>query len=318
MDVPAPHRPTARLLDEREHAARGFDVAGLRTDNEDGVGPRHRDDLHVAAEAAIVAPAQRRFHCGCKILRVARVDGQDRVGLVRKHVDIERVHKIDQRLPRPRFAADEHGITRLIGGDLGARADELLQHLRQLFRRRVAQRNRDDPRRSGAARRDAAGSIRRDDAIKAITLHEPRAVLGEQRLKRRQQRRARHRTCRMQGRGAMHGRIDRVVDLQQRAENLRRDLANVGVGEVEHDVAGRRFVRRRRRGEARRGAERYADRRGGWWFANRPADAHVGRADLAAEPCRFARGRARQGLDHRLNWFFASGERDQGGREQQQ
>ena len=39
-------------------------------------------------------------------------------------------------------------------------------------------------------------------------------------------------------RGAVHRRIDRVVDPQDVAEDLRGHLADVGVGEVQRDVAG--------------------------------------------------------------------------------
>ena len=40
----------------------------------------------------------------------------------------------------------------------------------------------------------------------------------------------------MQRRGAAHGRVDRVIDLQNCAQDLGNDLPDVGIGKIEADI----------------------------------------------------------------------------------
>ncbi len=210
-------------------------------------------------ERAAALAAESILQRACEVLRVARSGRKQRIGLPGQQIDVERLDQIGDRRARRRLAAEDQRVSSGIGQDAGGASRERLQHFRQLLGARVAQRQHDaaagcvNPRAAPAGGGRCAGSGGRngggrDHLVDAARLHEGGVVLREQRLQRRHELRVREWGCRMQRRGAVHGRVDRIVDVQNAPEYLGHDLADVGVREIQrHRPALRQSAGRRGR-----------------------------------------------------------------------
>ena len=93
----------------------------------------------------------------------------------------------------------------------------------------------------------AHGGGLRHDQVQAAVAHHRRAVHAQQRLQRRRQRFARDARRRADGHRAADRRVDRVVLVEDVAQDVAHDFAQVGALEVEHDAAAGGLGRRRRR-----------------------------------------------------------------------
>ena len=151
-----------------------------------------------------------------------------------------------------------------ISDDLAAIAGVLLQDLGEFVGRRKVQRHDD------AVVADARGGVRAgrrgrrgNHAVQRAGLQQRGAVLNQQRLQQRQQLRSCNGMRRVQGHHAMHGRIDRIIHAKDGAQDLRHHLAQIGVREVERDVAAGIPCACRRKTRHARHAERDLHRRRG-------------------------------------------------------
>jgi hypothetical protein len=159
-----------------------------------------------------------------------------------------------------------------------------LQNLGQICRRGIAERH--DGRAGEAVAASEIGPAARTArhyAIEPVRAHQGGAVLDQKRLQGRQQLVPPERPHCVQRGGAVNRRVNGVILTEDPAENLGHDLADVGVGEIERDVAApghdsegcRRAARRRR-------AIRRLCRRQGFRRANRATDTRGGSGSAAA------------------------------------
>ena len=241
IDVPASRRGIFDPAREPEEPLRRFQIARLRGDHENRVDPRHRHHAHHALERALAPGLQDLLEPGRDFRHVAIAGRKERKGLPGEHIDVEGADQPNQALADRRVATDDQRVTPGIGGDLAALADIGFEQLGEVFGRGIAQ---CDHLSAGAGRVRPAdrvgnpGGGRRHDDIEPVFFDQRGAVLVEHGFERRQQRRARHRRAGLDRCRAMHVGVDRKVELQHGAENRARDLANIGVDEIQRDIAG--------------------------------------------------------------------------------
>ena len=146
----------------------------------------------------------------------------------------------------PRLAGDQQRVPAGVGGDLAALADIGLHDLGQILGRGIAQRHHHRAGGSWSAGGDRDGLRGRHDPVKRPVGDQRSAVLRQQRLRGSAPARSGSAGERCASVAAPADRwVDRVVDLQDRPEDLGDDLSYVGVGEIEADIAGRGVDRRR-------------------------------------------------------------------------
>jgi hypothetical protein len=170
-----------------------------------------------------------------EILGTTILDRQQRIGLARQHIDIESMDQADQPLAGLWCAADEQNVTAGIGCDLAIRANERLQHLGEIFGRRIAQWHRFGTGRP-FRRGDCCCLRNRHNAIQRSRLNQRSAVLGQQRLQHRQELRAAQRRIRPQRRRTMDSGVDGVIQLEGGAEDLCDDRSDIRICEIQGNV----------------------------------------------------------------------------------
>ncbi len=215
-------------LHQREHAACLIQVARIGCRHQHGIQLLQRYHPHQAGQRAAALAAEQVLHCRGEVLCSPRRHRQQRVGAAGQLIHVESLRQLDQRLARVRLGADQQRVAPRIGGYARTAAREWLDQPRERVGGGEAQRHH-----GGAARRAGAWH----DAVDAVVQHHRGPVLAQQHLQRRQQLRTRNRICGVQRRRSLHRGIDRVGQVQHGSEHLGRDLANVGIDEVERDIA---------------------------------------------------------------------------------
>ena len=240
IDMPSPRRGPLDPRGQVEEPARRIDVPWLRGHDENGVDPLHRHHPDEPGERPLALRLQHRLEFAGELGRIAFANREHRIGLAGQKIGVEGADQADQRLPDRCIATDQQRIARVVAGDLAALGDIGFEDLGEILRRGVAHRyhlgaGADG---GGAADRVGGGADRdRHDRIDPVLLDQGCAVLVEQGFERRQQGRARQRGAGFDRTGAMDAGVDRVAHLQGRAEDRARDHADIGIDEIESDVA---------------------------------------------------------------------------------
>ena len=230
--MPSAHALPAPAFDQGEDPPGILDVRWLVGDHQHRIDRLHRHHAHQVGQRPSALAAKRDLECRHGTRHVAPAHRKQRIGLPRQRIDVERADETDQCLSRGRVAHHDQRVAAGIGSDTAAGLEEWLQHLGEFHGRGVAQGYRLTAA-AGAQRRGTTSG--RHHSVEPGGLDQRGVVGGKQRLQGRHKLIPCHRGRGMQGGGPLHRRIDREVDVQDVAENLRRDLANVGVGEIERD-----------------------------------------------------------------------------------
>ena len=231
-DTPGPHRRPACALHQGKDPPRVVDVGGLIGNQQHRIDALHRHHAHHSSQRTIALAAERDLQGRRRVLRVAHGHRQQRIGLAGQGIDVEGADQADQRLPRGGIADDDQRIAVSIGGDLAAGLNKRLQDLGEFGGRGIAQRHRGIV--PPTKRRRLCGG--RYHPVNTGGLDHGGAVGGKQRLQQPHELSPCQGCRRMQCGHSVHCRIDRVIDMEDVAEDLRRHLPYVGVGEVQGDL----------------------------------------------------------------------------------
>ena len=176
-------------------------------------------------------------------------------------VDVEHVDRVHQVAQLALGSRQDQHVAQLVRAHRLRVLREGLEQPQHLAHADVAQRH-DLHREAGGqrARRVAElgrqvaadGGRLRHDHVQAAASHHRRAVHPQQRLERRGQRVARDARGRADRDGAAHRRVDRVVLVEDVAQDVADDFAQLGALEIQHDVAAGRLHGRSRRQSAAR------------------------------------------------------------------
>ena len=235
IDMPGPRGGVLELVCQPEKSSCRIDVAGLRRHYENGIDPIHRNDAHDAAESPFGLSLQYPLELAGPLCRVAVADRKEGIGLTGQDVSVESPDETDQGLADRGVPGDDYRVGRWVGGNFPALCNIGFEHLRKILRRGIAQWH---DLRAGAYRvlagDEIAGRTRRqrDHGVDPIAFDQCRTVRVEQGFERRQQRRTLHRGAGLDRPGAMHIRVDRVVQVECGPENGAYDLPNVGVDKI--------------------------------------------------------------------------------------
>ena len=198
-----------------------------------------------------------------ELARVAVTYREQGVRLAGQNVDVKRPDQADQGLPYCGIAVNHQCVAARIGGYLAAFGNIGFEYLGEVFGRGITQRHHLDARADRVCSGDLVPRVAcgdRHDGVHSVPFDQRCAVCVEQGFERRQQCGARQRRSCIDRAGTVHVGVDRVAELKSGAEDRAGDLANVGVDEVERDIAGfapgarswRQWDRRFRRHAARR------------------------------------------------------------------
>ncbi len=280
--MPAPHRLPAATLHHFERPAGFGDVIRRVGDHQHRVHARHRHHADLAGERAALLGAKRLLQRVGEIGGVAILNREQCVTLAGQRIDVEGAHEIGQSIALRGFAADDQTVAGRHGNDARAALRVGLQGFGQVLGRCIMQRHQHAARSAGAAG-NAGRRGGGQHAIDAPGFHQRRTVLLQQRLQHRDQLRAVQRHDGAQRGRAMHRRIDRVVQMQAVAENLRRDLPDIRIGEIEGNgaAAGLTGGTAQTDGRSRNGADGHA--RVGMFGADRAADPRASPPGIGAQ-----------------------------------
>ena len=176
-------------------------------------------------------------------------------------VDVERVDRLEQVLQLALGAREDQHVAQIVGAHGRRVLHERLEDAHHFADADVAQRHdlhrkagRQRALRIAELRRDVAadGGRARQDLVEAVLLDHRRAVHPQQRLERGDQRVARDARRRADRDLAADRRVDRVALVQDVAEDVPDDLAQVGALEIEDDAAAALLHHDRARTEVRR------------------------------------------------------------------
>ena len=239
--MPGPRSGVFELVGEPEKSSCRIDVAGLRRHDENGIDPIHRNDAHDAAKSTFGLSLQYPLELAGPLCRIAVADRKEGIGLTCQNVDIESPDETDQGLADRGVPGDDYRVGRRVGGNFPALCNIGFEHLGKILGRGVTQRHDLG---TGAYRVRAGDKVagrtrgQRDHGVDPIPFDQRRTIRVEQGFERRYQRRTLHRGAGLDGPGAMHVRVDRVVQVECSPENRAHDLPYVGVDKIEGYIAG--------------------------------------------------------------------------------
>ncbi len=215
-------------------------------DHQHRIHPLDRHEADDIGEGALLLAAEDGLQLAHDGLRLARLQREDAEGLTRQPVDVEGVDHVDHVDEVVLAAAEDENVAGGVRPQHGALRRQRLKQLLHLGGADEAQRHHHHAgagpslhrlERAAQAGAAANGLIGRDDAIEPLRLHERRPVEVQDRLQGREQGCGGHRLAGLQRNRALHPGVDDVVVAEGVAEDRLDHLLEIGVDEVERDLA---------------------------------------------------------------------------------